>query len=264
MTSFTRNWTDAYVGLPPNEEDARKGAGRIRDLKVDIQERMKADHRWHGDDNDGYHQQVSMLPLASDPSAADGVGRLYVKRVGNDIELRYISEDGTITQLTSTSSPANSYVAPGTIIMVGNSLTIDNMLPAYIDCNGQAVSRTTYPGLFQAIGTLWGVGDSVNTFNVPDMRGRVPVAAGTGAGLTNRAVTALFGEERHSLLIAELPDHIHSIAVSTNPYAAPGVLGYQVTDVQTGIGGTGPNPALTGTPHNVMQPSVAVRFVIKT
>lgn len=41
-------------------------------------------------------------------------------------------------------------------------------------CYGQAVSRTTYAALFTAIGTAYGVGDGSTTFNLPDLRGRVP------------------------------------------------------------------------------------------
>ena len=42
--------------------------------------------------------------------------------------------------------------------------------PGYLECNGQAVSRTTYADLFTAIGTTYGAGDASTTFNVPDMR----------------------------------------------------------------------------------------------
>ncbi|WP_039758405.1 phage tail protein [Bartonella queenslandensis] len=41
----------------------------------------------------------------------------------------------------------------------------------WLVCNGRAYSRTHYAGLFSAIGTVWGVGDRVTTFNVPDLRG---------------------------------------------------------------------------------------------
>lgn len=41
----------------------------------------------------------------------------------------------------------------------------------YLKCNGQAVSRTTYLNLFQAIGTTFGAGDGSTTFLVPDLRG---------------------------------------------------------------------------------------------
>lgn len=42
-------------------------------------------------------------------------------------------------------------------------------------CYGQTVSRTTYGGLFAVIGTTHGAGDGSTTFNLPDLRGRVPV-----------------------------------------------------------------------------------------
>lgn len=56
-------------------------------------------------------------------------------------------------------------------------------------CYGQAVSRTTYATLFAAISTQFGIGDGSTTFNVPDMRGRVPAGkddmGGTAAGVLN-------------------------------------------------------------------------------
>ena len=41
----------------------------------------------------------------------------------------------------------------------------------YLDCDGSAVSRTTYIDLFNTIGTTWGIGDGTTTFNLPDLRG---------------------------------------------------------------------------------------------
>ena len=41
----------------------------------------------------------------------------------------------------------------------------------WLECNGNAVSRTTYAALFSAIGTTYGVGDGSTTFNLPDLRG---------------------------------------------------------------------------------------------
>ncbi len=38
----------------------------------------------------------------------------------------------------------------------------------WLQCNGQEVSRTTYAGLFTAIGTTFGAGDGSTTFNVPN------------------------------------------------------------------------------------------------
>lgn len=72
-------------------------------------------------------------------------------------------------------------------------------------CNGQAVSRTTYALLFAAIGETWGAGDGVATFNVPDMRGRVPRGvAATGAG---DALGETFGADTHDHGIG----HTHNV-----------------------------------------------------
>ena len=59
----------------------------------------------------------------------------------------------------------------------------------WLECNGQAVSRTTYADLFAAIGTDFGVGDGSTTFNLPtiaavvangvdDVHFRAPTAVG--------------------------------------------------------------------------------------
>jgi len=43
--------------------------------------------------------------------------------------------------------------------------------PDYLECNGAAVSRTTYAALFARIGTTYGAGNGTTTFNLPDLRG---------------------------------------------------------------------------------------------
>lgn len=93
--------------------------------------------------------------------------------------------------------------------------------------NGDAVSRTTYSSLFSAIGTTYGTGNGSTTFNLPDLRGRLPMGVGTGVGLnasgtgvtsgsamTARALGAWFGEETHLLTTSELASHTHANTVS--------------------------------------------------
>ena len=56
-------------------------------------------------------------------------------------------------------------VQTGSLILFGSS----SIPSGYLLCNGAAVSRTTYAALFAVIGTTWGAGDGINTFNVPSI-----------------------------------------------------------------------------------------------
>ena len=61
----------------------------------------------------------------------------------------------------------------GSIVAVGFSDVDNNEATAgWLMCDGNPVSRTTYAGLFDAIGTAWGEGDGQTTFNLPDLRGQ--------------------------------------------------------------------------------------------
>lgn len=79
-------------------------------------------------------------------------------------------------------------VPPGSISMFGAATA-----PAgWLKCNGQAVSRVTYAPLFAAIGTSWGGGDAVSTFNVPDLRGEFVRGFDDGRGIDAGRTVASF------------------------------------------------------------------------
>ena len=78
-------------------------------------------------------------------------------------------------------------------------------------CDGTAVSRSTYSALFAVIGTTFGAGDGSTKFNLPDLRGRMPIGAGTGAGLTARTLGGQVGAESKTIASSNLPTHTHSI-----------------------------------------------------
>ncbi|MCZ8156198.1 MAG: phage tail protein [Leptospira sp.] len=69
----------------------------------------------------------------------------------------------------------------------------------FLDCDGSAVSRTTYSALFSAIGTVFGVGDGSTTFNLPDRRGNVGRGVGTSVGYATNVTIAL-GEKTDDAL----------------------------------------------------------------
>lgn len=85
------------------------------------------------------------------------------------------------------SAGADATAPSGTVAMFAGS----SAPTGWLLCDGSAVSRSTYAALFTAIGTAWGVGNGTTTFNVPDLRGRVPTGvdgshalAATGGALT--------------------------------------------------------------------------------
>ena len=70
----------------------------------------------------------------------------------------------------------------------------------WINCNGQAVSRTTHSRLFSKIGTTYGVGNGTTTFNVPEMRGETIRGLDQGRGIDiNRTLGSFqdFAVARH-------------------------------------------------------------------
>jgi microcystin-dependent protein len=80
----------------------------------------------------------------------------------------------------------------------------------YLVCDGAAVSRSTYSTLFGVIGTAWGAGDGSTTFNLPDLRGKVPV--GYDASQTEfNAVGKMGGAKTVTLAAAEMPVHSHTV-----------------------------------------------------
>lgn len=109
-------------------------------------------------------------------------------------------------------------IPSGTIMQTATATAPTGWLLA----QGQAVSRTTYATLFSAIGTTFGAGDGVTTFNLPDGRGRFLAGfdPSNGTGRLNAAVSgsvnggilgAVGGEQYHYLSAAELAVHSHGV-----------------------------------------------------
>lgn len=140
----------------------------------------------------------------------------------------------------------------------------------WLDCDGQILSKVVYANLFIAIGYAYGGADL--SFNIPDMRGRVGIGYGTGAGLTPRSLGDISGAETHTLSVGQMPQHSHS----SNSTSTLGLIpsGGNTADFEGDNTPTEPNlygtvTALTinntgsGLPHNNMQPYVVLRYLIK-
>lgn len=75
-------------------------------------------------------------------------------------------------------------------------------------CDGQLMAVSQNDALFSLFGTIYG-GDGRTTFGLPDLRGRIPVHAGTAPGLSNRRLGEKQGTENVTLTEAQLPAHTH-------------------------------------------------------
>ena len=160
---------------------------------------------------------------------------------------------------------AQPYV--GEMMMVGfNFAPVDWAL-----CEGQLLSISENEVLFQLIGTTFG-GDGVQTYGLPDLRGRVPVGMGQGAGLSSYVLGERSGVESVTLNVNQLPLHAHTVnpaassgeATTNRPdNAFPAVGGYYASSTNGSPMGA-PTLAATGggLPHNNIQPVLAINWII--
>lgn len=94
----------------------------------------------------------------------------------------------------------------GEILMFGG-----NFAPrAWAFCDGQLLAISSNTALFSILGTTYG-GDGRTTFALPDLRGRLPIHAGTGPGLSTRKLGARGGVEEYNMNILTLASHSHLV-----------------------------------------------------
>lgn len=148
----------------------------------------------------------------------------------------------------------------------------------WVICDGRLLAISQNDALYAIIGTTYG-GDGVNTFGVPDLRGRLPVGQGNGPGLTPRVIGQQFGVESVTLVTTQIPSHNHTLnasttAPSTSPSPAGTVFAHSDADKIYVSSPTGPvpetlNPATVqatgGTqPHNNIMPTTAINYIMCT
>lgn len=193
--------------------------------------------------------------LSSSPPADLYAGLFWFDSTLNELKLRNKDNDGWIVMGKFSGNSNTSDTPSGAILQFAGTSAPTNWLL----CDGALISRTTYADLFSAIGTTYGAGDGSTTFKLPDLRGRVPVGAGQGSGLTNRTMAQSSGAETHTLSVSEIPSHSHDLPLqSTGPAGGGFLAGYPST-------GTGIVSSTTGggQAHNNMQPYLVVNHIIK-
>lgn len=149
----------------------------------------------------------------------------------------------------------------------------------WLRCDGSLVNISQYQALFALIGTTYG-GDGVTKFGLPDLKGRVPIGYGQGAGLQNNyAFGANGGAQTVALTPANLPTHTHSMNVSNSNVSAstpgPTMTFGKLSDPQRFYVNTNfPTTATVnfsaqavstvgeGAAHNNVMPSLALTYMI--
>ncbi len=163
----------------------------------------------------------------------------------------------------------------------------DSSVPSgFLECNGTAVSRTTYADLFAIVGTTYGAGDGSTTFNVPDLQDNVPVGksnnksiGSTGGANTVTATGNVGGSTANATLsTAQLASHSHSNTQYGNPTGNPNTPRFRAGSQWTsgahtansnnsGSGGGhshNMSANFSGDATSVLQPYLTIIYIIKT
>ena len=140
----------------------------------------------------------------------------------------------------------------------------------WAQCNGQLLPIQQNTALFSLLGTMYG-GNGQTTFGLPDLRGRSPISAGQGPGLSSYSQGEQGGVESVTLIAPQIAPHTHPVAAgtdATNKNPQNSLPGY--TAAESSYSGTaavtmaanmiGPNQG--GQPHENRPPYLALNWCI--
>ena len=139
----------------------------------------------------------------------------------------------------------------------------------WLFCEGQHLPISENDTLFNLIGTTYG-GDGQETFALPDMRGRVPLHAGSESG-TIYSLGQSGGVESVTLTRPQVPSHTHGLPVSSGTASSPAAVGgvpagapAEALWAPDGASEAMSTTSLTGgsQPHDNMQPYLGIHFII--
>lgn len=197
-------------------------------------------------------------------------------------DIWFTNAGGVPVQITSGNSIVSNVIIPPSPLMPSGTV-LDFAGPVapvgFLLCDGSAVSRSTYSDLFAAVGTIWGVGDGVSTFNLPNLNGRTTIGSGTYtdpvSGSITRSIAQSPGAEAHILTLGQMPSHNHgggSHSHAIHGLPQQGVNPGNADDIRDGntflrnteLSGVIIDTQGSGLSHNNMQPSLVVIKMIKT
>jgi microcystin-dependent protein len=149
-----------------------------------------------------------------------------------------------------------------------------NFAPAgWAMAEGQTLSIASNTALFSLLGTTYG-GNGTTTFQLPDLRGRVPVSMGQGVGLSPYVLGETLGVETVTLQVSQMPEHNHNVnATSAKANQASPIGHYPATDAAgvtaeysaatNGVMNTNMITQAGGsTPHENRQPTLVLTWCI--
>ena len=158
--------------------------------------------------------------LEQTPGLADELDRLY-KRLSAFLLVAH-NDDGSLIQ-DPPAQISDLGLAVGTIVPYAGS----SAPTGWMFCDGTAISRATYATLFTVIGTTYGSGDGLTTFNVPDLRQKFPLGkadSGTGStlGATGGAIDHTHTGPSHTHAISSDGIHTHTGPSHTHTISSDG------------------------------------------
>ncbi|HEY7808523.1 MAG TPA: tail fiber protein [Croceibacterium sp.] len=144
-------------------------------------------------------------------------------------------------------------------------------------CNGQTMAISENDALFNLIGTTYG-GDGQETFNLPDLQGRVPVHVGGNQGYV---IGEKGGVESVTLSANQIPVHTHAPQVATGGAGGNSAVAtastvladasstttnvykaFNAADAQVALNSSTIQPAGGNQPHDNFQPTLAITYII--